>query len=205
MPETPELNANEGPSGDSSSPSALGIGRRPLLLVFLAMGGLFAMTSVTAGWYRTTQLARAEKFYTRGTQFSTENKAREAIEAYQNALAIDRNNPRDLLSRHPGILHLPARLELTSLVTSGVPIDLPDGKQLRIGSLRPQSPCIGRPIRACVLNSATGESEIVLALRGNQVLLTGADAPLEAGDRLLVATSARAWDSICERDLDPLQ
>ncbi len=56
------------------------------------MAGLFAITTVTAGWYRRTQLARAEEFFARGSQLADENKGREAIEAYQNALAIARNN-----------------------------------------------------------------------------------------------------------------
>ncbi len=109
-----------------------------------------------------------------------------------------------LLSRHPGILRLPGALELTSLLTSGVPIGLPDGKQIRIGRLRRQSPCAGRQIRSCRLNSPPGESEIVLALRGTELLWPSADVPLQAGDRLLVVTSNEAWDSICQRDLDPL-
>ncbi len=94
MPETSEFREDQERLIDESTPSTLGISRRTLALVFLAMAGLFLITSFTAGWYRRTQLSRAEEFYVRGTQLAGENKPREALEAYQNALAIARNNPQ---------------------------------------------------------------------------------------------------------------
>lgn len=82
----------------------------------------------------------------------------------------------DLLSRHPRMLRPPGVLELTSLLSSG-------------GSYR--------------LSAPPEESEIVLALRGGEVLWPGTDTHMEVGDRLLVVTSEPAWASICQRDLEP--
>lgn len=62
--------------------------------MFLAAAALFAVTSVAAGWYRRAQAARAEEFFARGSRLAAQDKSREAIKAYQNALAIDRNNTR---------------------------------------------------------------------------------------------------------------
>ncbi len=92
MPEKSEFLADREPLVDEGISSALGVSRRTLAFLFLAMAGLFVITSVTAGWYRRTQLARAEEFFARGSQLAAENKGREAIEAYQNALGIVRDN-----------------------------------------------------------------------------------------------------------------
>jgi tetratricopeptide (TPR) repeat protein len=66
--------------------------RRTLVLVFLAMAGLFVITGITAGWYRRTQVARAKEFFAHGSQLEAVNKEQQAIEAYQNALTISRDN-----------------------------------------------------------------------------------------------------------------
>ncbi|MGE5569230.1 MAG: tetratricopeptide repeat protein [Rhodospirillales bacterium] len=62
--------------------------------MFLAAAALFAATSIAAGWYHRAQAARAEAFFARGGRLAAQDKSREAIQAYQNALAIDRNNTR---------------------------------------------------------------------------------------------------------------
>lgn len=62
--------------------------------MFLAAAALFAVTSIAAGRYHRAQAARAEEFFARGGRLAAQNKGREALQAYQNALAIERNNTR---------------------------------------------------------------------------------------------------------------
>jgi chloride channel protein, CIC family len=86
-------------------------------------------------------------------------------------------------------------LELMSLLASGVPVSLVEGKKIRIGVLRSKSPCVGQPITTGCL--ATNEDvEFILILRGNRVLWPHSDLKLEAGDRLIAVASDSGWSSL---------
>lgn len=84
-------------------------------------------------------------------------------------------------------------LELMSLLASGVPMSLSEGKQLRIGVLRPKSPCAGQLI-GCL--GANDDVELILVLRGNRSLWPHSDLKLEAGDRLVAVATDSGWASL---------
>lgn len=86
-------------------------------------------------------------------------------------------------------------VELLSLLSSGVPVSLADGKRIRIGVVRPKSPCVGQAITAGCLKGQD-EVEFILVLRGNRALWPHADLKLEAGDRLIAVTSDSDWASL---------
>lgn len=88
-------------------------------------------------------------------------------------------------------------LDLLSLLTSGVPVSLPDGKRVRIGVLKPTSPCVGQSIAAGCLGGKD-EVEVILVLRGNRALWPHPDLALEAGDRLVALTSDSGWSSLSD-------
>ena len=90
----------------------------------------------------------------------------------------------------PEITHL----HLASLLRSGVSLDLPDGSQLLIGALKPESPWVGKSLQDRTLDGSIKNSKIVAVLRGKTVLLARPATILQPGDRLvLVATEgARA-------------
>ncbi|HUO31166.1 MAG TPA: chloride channel protein [Bryobacteraceae bacterium] len=88
-------------------------------------------------------------------------------------------------------------LELLSIVSSGVPVSLAEGKQIRIGALKPKSPCVGQPIGAGCLKGQE-EVELILVLRGNRALWPHSDLRLEAGDRLVAVASEPAWSSLSD-------
>ena len=86
-------------------------------------------------------------------------------------------------------------LELIALLNSGVPVSLVDGKQIRIGALRPDSPCIGKTIRSGCLGRAQ-DVEFILILRGNRALWPQSNPELATGDRLIAVASDAAWSDL---------
>ncbi|HXK06931.1 MAG TPA: chloride channel protein [Verrucomicrobiae bacterium] len=97
----------------------------------------------------------------------------------------------------PGISHnFDSRgLELMSLLASGVPVELVDGKCLRVGVLRPKSACVGQPLGSgCLV--AGNNLEFIMVLRGERSLFPHPDLKLEAGDRLVAVASDAAWSAV---------
>lgn len=87
-------------------------------------------------------------------------------------------------------------LNLLNLMESGVPIDLPDGKQLVLGTLRPESPCVKKSIeKGCLLNQ-NEDWEIVAVLRHEHLLLPHPNTVLAAEDQLLVLTSPKTFEDL---------
>jgi chloride channel protein, CIC family len=80
------------------------------------------------------------------------------------------------------------QVDLLSLLRSGIPIELPDGKRLFIGVLRPDSPWCGRPAGAD--GSLEGETRLFTIIRGEHMRAPGPQTTLEAGDRLLLLTTS---------------
>jgi CIC family chloride channel protein len=93
-------------------------------------------------------------------------------------------------------------VEIQELVTSGIAINLSDGKELTIGELKPGSPAIGKPIKENIL-AEFEDMEMVAILRGKEVLLPHPEIVLQAHDRLMVITSIETWNSLREH-LSPL-
>ncbi len=77
-------------------------------------------------------------------------------------------------------------LHLAALLQSGVALDLPDGSQLMIGALRPESPWVGKQLQSRVLSGAIADAKVAAILRGKTVLRARPDTVLQPGDRLLM-------------------
>ncbi len=100
----------------------------------------------------------------------------------------------DLLRTHDGSAGPPGRrLELISLLASGVPVSLPGGKQLRIGLLRPKSPCVGRALDSPCLGGSPDEVEFILVLRRKRVIFPHRGLILEPEDQLVAIASDGGW------------
>lgn len=84
-------------------------------------------------------------------------------------------------------------LDLNNLLDSGFPIDLPGNKQVLIGTLKPDSPCIGSSIKQSFSNLDHDELELIAIIRGNETLIPHPDIILQPGDRLLAIASPAAW------------
>lgn len=109
----------------------------------------------------------------------------------------------DLLNQ-PGIaLRSPVgRLELVSLLASGVPVSLPDGRRMGIGVLRPTSRYLGRNITSRCLSEEDRDVDVLRVWRSGVAIWPVADASLEDGDRILMIASEQAWKRLGQ-DLDP--
>lgn len=101
----------------------------------------------------------------------------------------------DLLRTHGADAGLKTRgLEVMSLLASGVPVSLVEGKQIRIGALRPKSPCVGQTIASCL--GQNEDVELILVLRDNRVLWPHSDLKLEAHDRFIAVATDAGWTSL---------
>ena len=91
-----------------------------------------------------------------------------------------------------------SHLHLTALLRSGIGLDLPDGSQMLIGALRPESPWAGKALQARKLIGPIANSKIVAILRGKSVLLARPDTILQPGDRLLLVASQDAKPALSQ-------
>ena len=103
------------------------------------------------------------------------------------------------ISLPPPITHL----HLAALLRSGVALDLPDGSQLMIGALRPESPWVGKALQSRVLSGAIADSKVVAILRGKTVMRARPEAVLQPGDRLLFIASQPAQAELSEHLAPP--
>lgn len=81
------------------------------------------------------------------------------------------------------------QLDFLALLRTGIPIEVPDGRRLVIGVLRPDSPWRGRPAGVDG-RSPDDDTRIFAIIRGNHMMVPGPDTALEAGDRVLLTTAA---------------
>jgi Trk K+ transport system NAD-binding subunit len=65
-------------------------------------------------------------------------------------------------------------------------LDLPNGSQLTVGALRPESPWVGKAIQSRSLSGNAADSKIVAILRGKSVMMARPETVLQPGDRLLI-------------------
>ncbi len=87
-------------------------------------------------------------------------------------------------------------LDLLSLLGSGVPVDLPDDKQLVSGWLKADSECVGRPIGAGCLGRQGSGLETVAVFRKGETLLPHSGEIYKAGDEILIVADAASRDRV---------
>jgi len=89
-------------------------------------------------------------------------------------------------------------LDLYSILASGIPLDLPDGKQLNIGVLKKESPWVGKPFNPSYLDKYKNEIEIIAVLRKGHVIFPTTDSILTAGEQMLIVSSPQTWEWLKE-------
>jgi chloride channel protein, CIC family len=100
-----------------------------------------------------------------------------------------------------GNIPLPAdmsHLHLAAVLQSGMSLDLPDGSQLTVGTLRPNSPWVGKQIQSRPPSEVLAHTRIASVLRGTTVLLARPDTILQPGDRLLIVVQPEAVNALGE-------
>ena len=103
------------------------------------------------------------------------------------------------ISLPPPITHL----HLAALLQSGIALDLPDGSQLVIGALRPESPWAGKQLQSRTLSGPIADAKIAAILRGNTVMRARPETVLQPGDRLLMIASQQAQADLSEHLVSP--
>lgn len=101
---------------------------------------------------------------------------------------------------HDDHVRLPAafsHMDLLALLDSGIPLDLPDNKQLAVGVIGAETLYVGRQLgEAFPQNGHTNGVEIAAVLRHNQTLLPEPTIKLRAGDKLLAVTAPEVWQRL---------
>lgn len=90
-------------------------------------------------------------------------------------------------------------LNLLSLLRSGIPVDLPGGRRLVIGVLRPDSPWRNRTVAD--IGSLDPDTQVFTLIRGEHMMVPRPDTTLEEGDRLLLLTAGHGLERLM-RHLD---
>ena len=80
-------------------------------------------------------------------------------------------------------------LDLVSLLRSGVPVDIGDGRRLLVGVLRPDSSFANASISKSGAELASTGTHLIVVLRQERMLGPRADMVLQAGDRVVLVTS----------------
>jgi len=87
-------------------------------------------------------------------------------------------------------------LNLLSLLRAGVRVELANDRQLFVGVLRDESPCVGTTIGTSGRNLAGSDTNIIAIARKNRMLAPRPDLVLEAGDRLILVGDAGSVDQL---------
>ena len=85
-----------------------------------------------------------------------------------------------------------SHLHLAAVLRSGLALDLPDGSELTVGTLSPESPWVGKQIQSRPPSVVLEHTRIASVLRGTTVLLARPDTILQPGDRLLIVVQPEA-------------
>jgi chloride channel protein, CIC family len=87
-----------------------------------------------------------------------------------------------------------SHLNLRTLLDSGIPVDLPGNRHLMIGAVRKGSRYIGKRVDQAFSEQTDQQMDIVALYRGNRLVLPDPNARIRADDRLLLITTAEAWE-----------
>lgn len=89
-----------------------------------------------------------------------------------------------------------SHLDLHLLLLSGIPIDLPDNKQLVLGAIRPNSPYTDRRLYEVFPIGWQEQVDVLAIFRNRHTILPGKDVFLNNGDRLLMIVDQAEWKKI---------
>lgn len=96
-----------------------------------------------------------------------------------------------------------SHLNLYPILTSGIPVDLPDGKRLTAGVLKPESPWIGKPFESGFLSEVDDEVEIIAIFRNGHLIFPHPDTILKSGEQVLVVATNKAMKWL-EEHISPI-
>jgi CIC family chloride channel protein len=86
------------------------------------------------------------------------------------------------------------QLDLLSLLRSGIPVELPGGRRLVIRVVRPDSSIPHQPLADG--GALDDDTRVFAIIRGEHMLVPRPDSTLQAGDRLILLTTAAGLDRL---------
>lgn len=92
-------------------------------------------------------------------------------------------------------------VDLANLLATGIPIDLEDDKQLRLGRLMEKSPLIDRRIRDLLDMlplKMVDDVRVSAIFRGRHTLIPYGYLTFKTGDRVLFVAAPQAWDILSQ-------
>lgn len=95
----------------------------------------------------------------------------------------------------PDLSHV-GELDLLALLTSGVPVEVPGGRQLVAGTVKPGGAFVQTTVGTSGQRLGAPDTHILAILRGETMVMPHPDTVLEAGDRLLLVVAARDVDEV---------
>jgi CIC family chloride channel protein len=93
-------------------------------------------------------------------------------------------------------------VNLLSLLSAGVPVELPGDRRIIAGVLRKESSVIGKTIAAAAPTLGEGSLNIIAIIRNERIVAPKANTEFKAGDRMVLITDAVHLDALREH-LDP--
>ncbi len=94
-------------------------------------------------------------------------------------------------------------IDLMSLLESGIPLELPEGKQLMLASLKASSKCIGTKLNEnCLLNNEA-DWEVISVVRDDHLFIPFKGMMLKQNDELLILTYSDQIEKI-EEHIKPI-
>lgn len=82
-------------------------------------------------------------------------------------------------------------LSLRTLLESGIPVDLPDERQMTLVTLEQDSSAVGKTIQSCISLDHQDDLQIAAIFRSGHTLAPHPDFELQAGDRLLAIATPK--------------
>ncbi|MGE5233154.1 MAG: chloride channel protein [Acidobacteriota bacterium] len=166
---------------------------------------LLMVTEMTGGYRLLVPAALAvmlsflvQKILTARSRYGSLYEAQVASEADSPAHRLDYLSiaMRLIEQRGSKVPESVGHVRLQTLLASGIPVDLPDGKRLMLRAVVRGSPLAGRRLGSLVPQAKASEVEIAAIFRDEHTLLPHADLVLAPKDRLLLIASPAALQSL---------
>jgi CIC family chloride channel protein len=89
-------------------------------------------------------------------------------------------------------------VNLLSLLSAGIPVELPGDRRIIVGVVRKTSPIVNQTIAAAAPTMAGGSMSIIAMIRNERVLAAQASTELRAGDRVMLVADAAHVEALRE-------
>jgi CIC family chloride channel protein len=94
--------------------------------------------------------------------------------------------------------HSVNHVDLRRLLLTGMPVDLPDDRQMVLLTIQDRSPCVGQTVMCLLSFDESDQVEVIAAFRKGHTLFPHSEKSLQAGDKLLAIVSPKGREELTE-------